>query len=231
MRYCEMMHSAQGIILRRGDFRERDERVVLYTREFGKISVIAKGVKRIEAKLRGNLDIFNVVDIAFVQGSHFFILTGVDLKERFLNIANSPATYNVALAAAKIVDNIFEENLPERQTSLRDDGFFDQILYVLKKLDEFAANTEDSRDLETHSWLLAKKLQMNVLNNQGFSSHPPVQTIKLSGNAVLLLKMLEGGNRKSVRLTKQDFMSIEDMFTRQFAYSFNFKSPSWIPRI
>lgn len=225
------MHLAQGIILRREDFRERDERVILYTREFGKISVIAKGVKRIEAKLRGNLDIFNLVDIIFIQGFHSFILTGIDLKERFLNIANSPATYNAALAATKIVDNVFEENLPDRQMGMRDEGFFDQILYVVKKLDEFAAKTESSRDLETHSWLLAKKLQMNVLNHQGFSSCPPVQNIKLSKNAALLLKMLEGGNRESVRLTKQDFIRIEDMFTRQFAYLFNFKSPSWIPTI
>ena len=94
------------MVRRREDFRERDERVVLYTREFGKISVIAKGVKRIEAKLRGNLDIFNLADITFVQGSYFSILTGVDLKERFLHIVNSPATYNAALAAAK-TDNTY----------------------------------------------------------------------------------------------------------------------------
>ena len=57
------MYTARGIILKREDFREWDERVFLYTREFGKMSVVAKGTKRIEAKLRGNLDIFNFVDI------------------------------------------------------------------------------------------------------------------------------------------------------------------------
>ena len=43
------MYAAQGVILKREDFRERDERVVLYTKEFWKLSVIAKGTKRIQA--------------------------------------------------------------------------------------------------------------------------------------------------------------------------------------
>ncbi|MBI1888789.1 MAG: recombination protein O N-terminal domain-containing protein, partial [Candidatus Spechtbacteria bacterium] len=72
------MYSTKGIILHREDFRERDERVVLYTKDFGKISVVVKGVKRIEAKLRGNVDIFNVVDITFVEGAYFLILTGIE---------------------------------------------------------------------------------------------------------------------------------------------------------
>lgn len=210
------MYSAQGIILKREDFREKDERVVLYTKELGKIAVVAKGTKRIEAKLRGNLDTFNFVDIIFVEGAHFFILTGIDTRERLGNLIADPHVYSTALSCVRSVADIFEENL-------RDKGFFDFLYKTLKKLNECAPGQNPS----LHAWLIFKKFQMTVLENQGYaaSEHAP----QLPKNAALLLEMLGGAAHSSVRLSRREFLDIEDFFGHSFAYFFNHRISSWIP--
>lgn len=211
------MHRTIGIILKREDFRERDERVVLYTKNFGKISVITKGVKRIEAKLRGNLDIFNFVDIIFVEGSHFFILIGIDLKERFYSIEKNPSIYSAALSIVRIVDGIFEENLP-------DEDFFEFILHTIRRIDEYGGKAQDGVDL--YSWLLFKKFQLAVVKNQGYG----MDTEKISDNARALLAILDGKKRESVRLARRDLLSLEDLFVKKFLYLFSVRAPSWLPK-
>jgi len=211
------MYSAQGIILRREDFRERDERIVLYTKEFGKLSVIAKGTKRIEAKLRGNLDLFNLVDIIFVEGAYFPILTGVELRDRFPALGKSDASiYSVALSVARIVVDIFEENQKEKD-------FFDFFLFVIQKLDEHAKGEQAS----LYSWLLLKKFEMHVLESQGHG----IEWAKwgVSKNALRLLEMLRNEAHTSVRVPREDFARIEEAFGKIFAYFFNYRVPFWTP--
>jgi len=210
------MHATQGIILKREDFRERDERITLYTRDFGKISVIAKGLKRIEAKLRGNLDIFNFVDIIFVEGVNFYILTGIDLKNRFSSIIKDAYVYSATLSAMDAVSYIFQE-------SAKDKDFFDALHFTIKKFNEYASG--DLSKASLYSWLLLKKFQMIVLENQGYS----VNKKNLSKNSKLLFEMLKGSSHLSVSLSKQDFFNIEDLLTRSFGYFFNFRPSSWIP--
>ena len=210
------MHTACGIILKREDFRERDERIVLYTKEFGKLSVVAKGTKRIEAKLRGNLDIFNFVDIIFVEGAHFFILTGVETRERFLNLIKDPYIYGAAVSCARSVVDIFEENVKDKE-------FFKALNFTIKKLDEYTEPLAPA----LYAWLLLKKFQMTILENQGYASKEPIE--KLSKNATLLLGMLRGQEHPGVRLKREEFSDIEKFFGNTFAYFFNHRISPWIP--
>ncbi len=216
------MYTTQGIILKREDFREKDEKVFLYTKKFGKIAVVAKGTKRIEAKLRGNLDIFNFVDIIFVEGKQFYILTGIDTRDRFNSLTKNPKIYIAALSAASAVVNIFEENA-------RDNEFFNHFYSILNRLDQYGRN-KSKLEISLHAWLILKKFQMDILENQGHLMREPSR-LKLSENATLLLEMLRGERRRSVRLTSQEFMSIEDMFGNMFAYFFNHRISPWIPTI
>ena len=216
------MYSAQEIILKREDFRERDEKIFLYTKEFGKISVVAKGIKRIEAKLRGNLDIFNFVDIIFVEGKNFFILTGIDTQERFSDILKDPQAYGAAVSCAMSIVDIFEENL-------RDRNLFNFFRKTLEKLHECA----QTQDPGLHAWLIQKKFQMTILENQGYSMRAekilPDYTKKLSKNSLILLEMLRGTKHPSVRLSRRELWDIEKAFVNIFEYIFRYRFFSWIP--
>jgi DNA repair protein RecO (recombination protein O) len=60
--------TATAIILNRTDYGEADRILTLLTPEAGKISLLAKGVRRIKSKLAGGIELFSVSDITYIKG-------------------------------------------------------------------------------------------------------------------------------------------------------------------
>ncbi len=60
--------SSSGIILRRTDYGEADRIITFLTSDFGKIHVIAKGVRRQKSKLAGGIELFSISEIHFIKG-------------------------------------------------------------------------------------------------------------------------------------------------------------------
>lgn len=58
----------KGIILSRIDYGEADRIITLLTPDYGKLSLMAKGVRRIKSKLAGGIELFSVSNITFIQG-------------------------------------------------------------------------------------------------------------------------------------------------------------------
>jgi DNA repair protein RecO (recombination protein O) len=57
-----------GIVLNRTDYGEADRILSLLTPQYGKLSLMAKGVRRIKSKLAGGIELFSVSEITFIQG-------------------------------------------------------------------------------------------------------------------------------------------------------------------
>jgi DNA repair protein RecO (recombination protein O) len=57
-----------GIILSRTDFQEADRIITLLTPDYGKLRLIAKGVRRVKSKLAGGIELFSVSHITFIKG-------------------------------------------------------------------------------------------------------------------------------------------------------------------
>ena len=60
--------TTRGIVLSRTDFGEADRILTLLTPDYGKLRLIAKGVRRVKSKLAGGIELFSVSDITFIQG-------------------------------------------------------------------------------------------------------------------------------------------------------------------
>src|SRR6266550_6261884 len=58
----------EAIILRRTNYGEADRILNLLTPEHGKISAIAKGVRKTKSKLAGGLELFATCDITVLRG-------------------------------------------------------------------------------------------------------------------------------------------------------------------
>lgn len=58
----------QGIILSRTDYGEADRILTLLTPDYGKLRLLAKGVRRVKSKLAGGIELFSVSHITFIQG-------------------------------------------------------------------------------------------------------------------------------------------------------------------
>lgn len=57
-----------AIILQRTDYGEADRILTLLTPEYGKIRVMAKGVRRVKSKLAGGIELFSVSHVTFIKG-------------------------------------------------------------------------------------------------------------------------------------------------------------------
>lgn len=93
-------YKTEGIILKKSDFREYDWILDIYTKDFGKIEVVARGARKIGAKLKGHLELFNYVAMDFVQGKNFKILTHA---ETINNFQNSRFDLNKILIAQRVI--------------------------------------------------------------------------------------------------------------------------------
>lgn len=58
----------KAIVLRRTNYAEADRILQLLTPEHGKMSVIAKGVRREKSKLAGGIELFAVCDVSIIPG-------------------------------------------------------------------------------------------------------------------------------------------------------------------
>lgn len=59
---------ANGIVLDKQPWGERDSKVFLYTREYGRLDAIARGSRAILSKLNGHLEPFNSVELMIIRG-------------------------------------------------------------------------------------------------------------------------------------------------------------------
>jgi DNA repair protein RecO (recombination protein O) len=76
---------AEGLILRVTDFSETSRIVVVFTREFGKISALAKGGRRLKGPFESALDLLATCQIVFLRKSTsgLDLLTEARLVHRF----------------------------------------------------------------------------------------------------------------------------------------------------
>lgn len=79
------INRAQAIILNRRDFRETSLIIDFYTREFGKISGLLKGMRTDPKKFASNLELFSHNEIIFYQkrSSSLHLVTQCDIKDNF----------------------------------------------------------------------------------------------------------------------------------------------------
>lgn len=79
-----------GTVLKRSNFGEADRLLVLYTKELGKISVIAKGAKNPQSKFASHLEPGNITRFELSYGRSLYIVTAAKITIRydFTNLAS-----------------------------------------------------------------------------------------------------------------------------------------------
>lgn len=74
-----IIYQTEGIILGKGNFGEANSVLFIFTEKFGRISVMAQGVRHLKSKLRYNLSAFSFSKISLVKGKEFWRI--VDAEE------------------------------------------------------------------------------------------------------------------------------------------------------
>ncbi len=100
----------EGIILKRRDFGEADRILTAFTLQRGKITIIAKGVRRIHSRRAGNVELLNRVSMFLYPGKQFLNLTEAISLDTYQKIKEDLTLSTYAYHIIELVDKITAEN-------------------------------------------------------------------------------------------------------------------------
>lgn len=122
-------YSSEGIVLARKNFGEADRILVLYTKHHGRISLLAKGVRRPTSKKRGHLEVFSYIKFQAARGKGMDLMTEADTIENFAKLRNNLKRTSLAYYFMEVIGRTTHENEANRE-------IFEHVLQSLDKLKE-----------------------------------------------------------------------------------------------
>ncbi|MBI2103668.1 DNA repair protein RecO [Candidatus Woesebacteria bacterium] len=120
-------YSSEGIVLARRNFGEADRIIVIFSKNFGKVSFIAKGVRRPKSKKRGHLEVFSHLKFQAASGKGLDILTEAEIVDNFSAIRKNLKKVAVAYFLMEAVGRTTHENESHSEV-------FDLTIEYLNKL-------------------------------------------------------------------------------------------------
>jgi len=143
---------SDSIILSRLNYGESDRILTLLTKDFGKVKVIARGVRKEKSKLAGGIELFCTCNIGFIESRcELAVLVSSRLINYYGGFIKQLSRVNFAYQALKKVNKITEDSV-------------DASYYLLvKKLLESLQKLELSLDVVELWWLV------NLLKTTGHS--------------------------------------------------------------
>ncbi len=107
-------NKTEGLVIRQVDFSETSRVVTFFTRDYGRISVLAKGAKRLKSSFEAAIDLLTRCQIVFLHKStsSLDILTEAKLVNRFRAESHQVNAYYAGLYVAELLQSLSEEYDP-----------------------------------------------------------------------------------------------------------------------
>jgi len=180
----------EGIILARRNFGEADRILTIYTKDYGKISAIGKGVRRPRSKKAGHVELGSWCKIFAVRGKNLDLLTEVETKKAFGIDNFSPAKANKIYHLLELVDSLTQHEQKNQEV------FF----LLLKYLDEISKGNNFD--------LISSVFKVKLLSELGFFSAKSLKGSK----SQQFLQSLENDDfenlQKRVKLDKESYLKL-----------------------
>jgi DNA repair protein RecO (recombination protein O) len=103
-------YSSEGIILSRKNYGEADRILVVFTKSYGKLSLLCKGIRKIKSKKRGHLEIFSEIKFSAVEGKGFDIMTEAETINDFSGVRINLNKISLAYYFCEVVNKITHED-------------------------------------------------------------------------------------------------------------------------
>lgn len=204
-----------AIVLSRTNYQEADRILTLLTPDHGKVSVLAKGVRKSKSKLAGGVELFSVAEISFMRGrGELCTLTSARLRTHYGNIVKDLDRTMLGYELIKLLNKTTEDAPGPEYFELLQDTFaaLDQAeihidvikLWFYAQLLRTAGHTPNLKT-DTTGKVLDKNLKHGfdfdemafVPREQGdlTANHIKFLRLALSGNNPRLLQQVVGVER------------------------------------
>ncbi len=108
-------YRTQGLVLKKINRGEADQLFTIYTKDFGKLEILGKGIRKIKSKLRSGAEIFELSEIEFIQGKAYKTLTDAILLEKFSNLRRDLKRLALGYRILEICDNLIKGEEPDEK--------------------------------------------------------------------------------------------------------------------
>jgi DNA repair protein RecO (recombination protein O) len=105
------LYTVEGVILKRKNIGEADKMLTVFTKTLGKIRVIAKGVRKINSRRAGHIEIFGRVVLTLHKGKTWDIVTEATSDHTGWQGATFPQ-----IQSAYFLCELIDELIPDGQT-------------------------------------------------------------------------------------------------------------------
>ena len=120
-------YSSEAIVLARKNYSEADRVIILYSRGNGKLSFIAKAVRKPESRKRGGLEVFSRIKFSAARGKSLDIITEVEVIDQFAKLRKDLKKVSVAFFFMEVVGRLTRDEE-------KNEDYYDYINSSLKKL-------------------------------------------------------------------------------------------------
>ncbi|MBI3103813.1 DNA repair protein RecO [Candidatus Daviesbacteria bacterium] len=153
----------EGIIVKRRNLGEADRILTVFTLRKGKISVLAKGVRRITSRRSGNVELLNRSLMYLHQGKGMPILTEATTLDTYAELKMDLTLSTYAYHLIELVDKLTAENILSLKDYFTPQNQENRILYehlkeVLKRL------------VKNPRQIFIRAFEAKILSNLGFLS-------------------------------------------------------------
>lgn len=137
-------YSEVGIVLKRSNLGEADKLITFYTQRHGKVTAIARGLRRPTSKRAGSLELFNVVKTSFIKGKgELDTLAEVQILESHSGWRKHLGRVNLAYQLVEVVDKLTPDHQPHTE-----------IFEILKESLSKIGTLKVDWKLEIGNWLI-----------------------------------------------------------------------------
>lgn len=180
-------YRVEAVVLRHADWGEADRLLALYTRQRGKLRVVAKGARRIKSRKAGHLEPFTRVALQLARGRDLPIVTQAETMDAYLPLRDQLTRTGQAAYVVELLDRFTREDETENT------AIFCLLVETLSRLAS-----------EADPWLAVRFYEMHLLDLLGFrprlfaciqcgeTIQPAAQFFSAAGGGVLCPKCGSG---------------------------------------
>ncbi len=140
-----------AVVLRHSDYGEADRLLTVFTRQMGKLRVIAKGARKIASRKAGHIEPFTHVRLQLAKGKDMFLVTQADTVDAYLPLRDDLTLTGQAAYVLELLDRFSYEEQTESPSTF-------------KLLTETLARLAAQADV----WVVIRYYEMRLLDHVGF---------------------------------------------------------------
>lgn len=186
----------EGIILKRRDFGEADRILSVFSKHRGKISVMAKGVRRITSRRAGNVELLNRVQMFLYPGKQFLILTEAESLDTYQKLKEDLTLSTYSYHLIELVDKLTAEN---QESPI----LYQNLVEVLERL------SKNPRQL------LIRAFEVKILSLMGFASFSRGVKLLHLGGVMGELETSSWDEIEEIKIDQKQALELENSLRNQ----------------